>query len=193
MTPQQIFARMDGMLGYMTGAVSNAATTTRGNQSVEDWVRLVKVLLTTPNNRYLDDFEFDCVPSVTDAGVVVSTSATDLLGGIWEVSGDLGTDTQCYVFMVDSDADTIDATAAMTNATTEKTCYVGKITDLVTSTVPEYYPFLLLAGTGGVEATAGTYAQTGVRLTTGLIACSDGNDGNATTAASLRVWVLYRT
>jgi hypothetical protein len=107
------------------------------------------------------------------------------------VSGDLGTDTAVYCGYSDADSDTIDITVAL--STQEDVVTVFAANDLANAGVNEYYPHIYLAGSAGVEATPSAYSETGISLTTGLTAWSDGKDGNAATGASVRAFVLYRT
>ena len=172
----------------LEGLVSTVA---EGGQAVETWVEMVKTLLRSPLYRDLTDLEFDIVPAVTDVGIPVSASATHLIAACWEISGDLGTDTAAYLGFTDGDTDTIDITVAM--STSEDVVSILPANDLADSTISEFYPIIFLAGSAGIEATAGTYSQTGIGLATGLTAWADGKDGNAVTAASCRVFVLYRT
>lgn len=180
-TPMAIIPRLEGL-------VSNVA---QGNQAVATWVEMVKTLLRSPGYRDLTDFEFDIVPAITDVGIVVNTSATDLIADCWEISGDLGGDTSAFCGFTDADSDTIVLTTALSVQEDVVTCFT--VNDLASSTVNEYYPHIYLAGASGVEAAPGTYGQTGINLAIGLTAWSDGNDSNAPTAASIRAFVLYRT
>jgi len=176
-----IIPRLEGMV----------STVAQGNQSVATWVEMVKTLLRSPLYRDLTDLEFDFVPAITDVGIVVSTSATDLIADCWEISGDLGGDTSAFCGYTDADSDTIVLTTALSTQEDVVTCFT--VNDLATSTINEYYPHIYLAGAAGIEAAPATYGQTGIRLSIGLTAWADGNDSNAPTAASIRAFVVYRT
>ena len=180
-TVHQIIPRIDGMVG----------TVAQGNQAVATWAECVKTMLRSPNFRTLDDLEFDFVPSITDVGIVVSTSATHLIADCWEISGDLGGDTSAFCGFTDADSDTIVLTTAL--SVQEDVVVAFPVNDLATSTINEYYPHIYFAGAAGIEAAPGAYGQTGMTLTIGLTAWSDGNDSAAPTAASIRAFVLYRT
>lgn len=181
MNVQQIIPQLEGF--------TNIAA--EGGNSLAAWVEAVKGLLRSPAYRDLTDLEFQMVPSVTDVGIPVSAAATHLIAACWEISGDLGTDTSAFVGFSDADTDTIDITVAL--STQEDVIDVTNVNDLAVSTISEFYPKIYFAGAAGIEAAPGTYSETGIALTIGLTAWADGNDGNAATAASVRVFVLYRT
>lgn len=177
----QIIPRLEGLVNIAP----------EGGNALAAWVEAVKGLLRSPSYRDLTDFEFDIVPSVTDVGIAVSASATHLIAACWEISGDLGTDTSAFCGFSDADTDTIDITVAL--STQEDVVAITPVVELGVSTVSEFYPAIYFAGAAGIEAAPGTYSETGLGLSLGLTAWADGNDGNAATAASVRVFVLYRT
>ena len=183
MTPQQLIPILEGFVGSSVSGIPQ--------QNAASWVENVKALLRTVHYRDLTDLQFRLVSLITDVGIAVDAAATDLIADLWEVSGDLGTDTGAYCGYTDADTDTIDILTAL--SVQEDVVVVFPINELATASTPEYYPHIYFAGSSGVEATPGAYSNTGISLTTGLTAWSDGKDGNATTAASLRAWVVYRT
>lgn len=180
-TPMEIIPRLEGMLSVEP----------EGNYALAAWVEAVKGLLRSSAYRDLTDLEFYQSDLITDVGIVVSASATHLIADCWVVEGDLGTDTGAFCGYTDGDTDTIDITVALSTQEDVVTCFAAN--DLAVSTVSEFYPHIYFAGSAGTEASPGTYAETGIGLATGLTAWSDGKDGNATTAASVRVYVIYRT
>lgn len=182
-TPQQIIPIIEGFVGTSTSG--------RPYQGVSSWIESVKYLLRSVHFRDLTDLEFNLVSSITDVGIVVSTSATHLIADLWEISGDLGTDTSAYCGFTDADSDTIDITSAL--SVQEDVVTVFSVADLETASTAQYYPHIYFAGSAGPEATEADYSETGIALSVGLTAWADGKDGNAATAASVRAWVLYRT
>ena len=182
--PSAIIPVIEGFVGSSIG--SGLLT-----QNVSLWVQMVKMLLRSTDFRDLTDLEFELLSSVTDVGIPTVTVPTHIIADLWEISGDLGTDTGAYCGYTDADTDTIDILTAL--SVQEDVVVVFPINELATASTPEYYPHIYFAGSSGVEATPGAYSNTGISLTTGLTAWSDGKDGNATTAASLRAWVVYRT
>ncbi len=178
-TVAQIIPQLEGMVGVVGD----------GNNALATWLECVKAYLRSPSCRDLTDLEFKYTASVTDVGIPVDASATHLLAAVVEISGDLGTDTSGFVGYTDADTDTIDLTAALP----EDVVAVIPVNDLAVSTVSEFYPVIFFAGASGIEAAPGSYGETGISLTTGLTAWADGMDGNAITAASCRVFTLYRT
>lgn len=185
MTPQQLIPILEGFVGTTTGSTGVP------QQVVSTWIEMVKYMLRGTDYRDLTDLQFRLVSLITDVGIVVDAAATHLIADLWEISGDLGTDTAVYCGYTDADSDTIDILTAL--STQEDVVTVFPVNDLGTASTPEYYPHIYLAGSAGVEATPSAYATTGIALATGLTAWADGKDGNAGTAASIRAFVLYRT
>ena len=182
-SPSAIIPVLEGFVSTSTG--SGVRT-----QNVSTWVEMVKALLRAPDYRDLTDLQFELLSSVTDVGIPTATTATHLIAALWEISGDLGTDTGAYLGFSDALTDTWLTSTALT--TQEDTITLISARDLTTTGVSEYYPLIFLAGSAGVEASTTAYSSTGMALTTGLTAWANGKDTNAVTAASCRVWVLYR-
>ena len=180
MTPEQIFMRLDGIMGYSLGSVSGGGTTARqGNQNVEEWVKGIKSLLRSPNYRYLDDYEFAIQFDVDADGpdTLTPTDATDLIAACVENIALAAEDS--WVGFTDADTDTFDGTAALGNTKMA----VVKIETITTTGVSEFYPIIWYGGSN----------NTGLRLATGLTISADGVDGGEAENDALRVWVLYRT
>lgn len=187
MTPEQIYARMDGLIGFQTGSADGGSI--QGNQSVCDWINGVKLLLKTSSFRYLDDFEFDLLDDVDDTATVVSASATHLIAALGEMVSTIATDTAGWWGFTDADTDTIEMGAA---ALPDDVVALIHIRDVATTGVSEFYPVIFYAGAGGA-AGAATYGRTGITLDTGLVTWADGDGGNDIATDGLRCWVLYRT
>lgn len=179
MKVSEVIPMLEGMVG----------TVAEGNNALATWLECVKVYLRSPACRDLDDLEFKITEAVTDVGIPVDADATHLLAAVVEIDGDLGTDTAGFVGYTDAETDTIDLTSALP----EDVVAVIPVSDLAVSTVSQFYPVIFFAGQSGIEAAPGTYGETGISLTTGLTVWADGMDGNAITAASCRVFTLYRT
>jgi len=185
MTPEQIYARLDGMIGYQLGSADGGSI--QGNQSVSDWVTLVKALLKTSSFRYLDDLEFRLLPDVDTTGETGADDATDVIAILVEMLTTIATDTAGWIHLDDADTNTFVGTAALDNSTIA----VIKVVDVTTTGVSEFYPVIFFAGATSV--TANTYRRTGIPLTTGLVVSGDGVDAGAFATDACRVWVLYRT
>jgi len=179
------------LLPVIEGVVGSSIGSGLLTQNVSLWVQMVKMLLRSTDFRDLTDLEFELLSSVTDVGIPTVTVPTHIIADLWEISGDLGTDTGAYCGWTDALTDTWLTSTALT--TQEDTLTIFSVRDLVTSTISEYYPHIYLAGSGGVEASTTAYGNTGIALTTGLTAFANGKDTNAVTPASCRVWVLFRS
>ena len=185
MTPQQIMMRLDGMIGYQLGSADGGSI--QGNQSVADWVTLVKALLQTSSFRYLDDLEFRLLPDVDATGETGADDATDLIAYLVEMVTTIATDTTGWIHFDDADTNTFAGNSALDNSTIAAV----KVVDVTTTGVSEFYPGIFLAGATSVTANA--YRRTGYPLTTGLVVSGDGIDAGAFATDACRVWVLYRT
>ena len=184
MTPEQIFSRMEGMIGFQTGSADGGSI--QGNQVVNDWVQMCKYLLRTPGFRYLTDYEFTMLDDVDATGVPIA-DATDLIAVLVEMVSTIATDSAGWIHFDDADTNTFAGSAALDNTS------VGAISvvNVVTTGVSQFYPWIFLAGASPVTVTQ--YATTGIRLTTGLTVSGDGIDAGAFATDACRVWVLYRT
>jgi len=187
MTPQQIFSRLDGLIGYQTGSADGGSI--QGNSAVSEWARLVKEYLKGPTCRYLTDLEFDLVPDIDDTATVVSATATHLIAACGEMLTTIATDTAGWWGFTDADTDTIEIGAA---ALPDDIAALIHIKDVATTGVSEFYPVIFFAGAAGT-AGAATYSQTGIGLDTGLVTWADGDGGNDIATDAFRAWVLYRT
>lgn len=184
-TPAQIMPRIEGMLGYQTGSADGGSI--QGASTLETWVNLVRVLLQSPDFRYLDDLQFTQSSDVDDdasSGNDLITDATHLIGGVAEMISTVATDSHGWLVYVDADTLTIDLNAALVDTTVA----VISIVDVTTTGVSEFTPFLFLAGASDTTS----YGKTGIALTTGLSLAFEGNSQGAPAASALRVWTLYR-
>jgi hypothetical protein len=184
MTPEQIYARLDGMIGFQTGSADGGSI--QGNQSVCDWVMLVKALLKTASFRYLDDLEFGLLDDVDTTGVP-QADATHIIAALVEMVTTIATDAYGWIHFDDADTNTFVGSSALDNTTI---LAIG-VKDVTTTGVSEFYPWIFLAGATGV-ATA-TYSRTGIPLSTGLTVSGDGMDAGAFATDACRAWILYRT
>ena len=180
MTPEQIFARLDGIMGFSLGSVSGGGTTARqGNQNVEEWVRAIKNLLRSPNYRYLDDYEFAIQFDVDADGpdTITPTDATHVIAACVENIA-LAAEAS-WVLFADADTDTFSGAAALDNDATA----LVLVETITTTGVSEFYPIIWFGGS----------TNTGLALGTGLTISADGVDGADPENDALRAWVLYRT
>jgi hypothetical protein len=182
-SPSALIPVIEGFVGSSIG--SGLRT-----QNVSLWVELVKATLRSTDFRDLTDLQFELLSSVTAVGIPPVLVPTHLIADLWEISGDLGTDTGAYCGWTDALTDTFAMATALT--TQEDVVTIFSVRDLGVSTISEYYPHIYLAGSAGVEASTTAYGSSGIALTTGLTAWADGKDDNDVTAASCRVWVLFR-
>jgi hypothetical protein len=186
MTPEQIYARLDGMIGFQTGSADGGSI--QGSQTVCDWVMLVKALLKTSAFRYLDDLEFMLADDVDASSTVVDTTATHFIGALIEMVSTIATDASGWIFFADADSDTVAGDTALN----DDMFVVIHVVNVLTTGVSQFYPVLSWAGAAGTAGTD-TYEASGIALNTGLCVGGDGIANGAFATDACRAWVLYRT
>mgnify|MGYP001566448491 CR=1 FL=1 len=192
MTPEQIYSRLDGLIGYQTGSADGGSI--QGSQVVADWVQLVKVLLKSPSFRYLDDFEFKLFDDLDEGATGApdeANDATHFIAALVEMTSTVATDAEGRFSLDDSDAFTIGTANPTVLQDTMFGCLA--IDNVTTTGVSEFYPLFSWAGRAGDGAGTLAYSQQGLALTTGLAAGFTGTSGGVPATDSCRAWILYRT
>ena len=191
MTPEQILPLIEGSVGYMLGSANaTGSAAAQGHTIVTTWLEMIKVLLKSPNFRYLDDLQWTCSDDVDQSAEVVSASATHFIAGLIEVMGAFTTDGTGWVGWTDADTDTVDYSTTLGNDQM-LLLHVGSV---ATAGQSEFASVIYPAGIGGsTDGTTTTYSDAGLSLSIGLCVSADGDDGTDIATDAVRIWTLFRT